>query len=37
MLEAHGRKFWHPDAETLAQLQALYEQAEAQLEGVRLG
>lgn len=31
---ANSDEFWHPDAETLAKLQALYEQAEAQPEGV---
>jgi magnesium chelatase subunit H len=34
MLEAHGRGFWHPDAETLSKLRSLYELAEEQLEGV---
>jgi magnesium chelatase subunit H len=36
MLEAHGRGFWHPDAETLSKLRSLYELAEEQLEGVTI-
>ncbi|HEY9845981.1 MAG TPA: cobaltochelatase subunit CobN, partial [Candidatus Caenarcaniphilales bacterium] len=34
MLEAHGRDFWHPDAETLEKLKTLYEQSDAKIEGV---
>ncbi len=34
MLEAQGRGFWHPDAETLTQLRHLYEVTDEELEGV---
>ncbi|UBF29455.1 cobaltochelatase subunit CobN [Kovacikia minuta CCNUW1] len=34
MLEAHGRGFWHPDAEKLEQLRQLYELTDEELEGV---
>lgn len=34
MLEAHGRGFWNPDADTLEKLRQLYEQTEEVLEGV---
>lgn len=36
MLEAHGRGFWHPDSETLAQLRDLYELTDEELEGITL-
>ncbi|MGA7935123.1 MAG: magnesium chelatase subunit H [Kovacikia sp.] len=34
MLEAHGRGFWHPDAEKLQHLRQLYELTDEELEGV---
>jgi magnesium chelatase subunit H len=34
MLEAHGRGFWHPDAEKLEKLRALYMESEDMLEGL---
>jgi magnesium chelatase subunit H len=34
MLEAHGRGFWHPDDEVLAQLRSLYDQTDLELEGI---
>jgi magnesium chelatase subunit H len=34
MLEANGRGFWNPDAETLSKLQEIYQQTEDELEGV---
>jgi magnesium chelatase subunit H len=34
MLEAHGRGFWHPDADKLEQLRQLYELTDEELEGV---
>jgi magnesium chelatase subunit H len=34
MLEAHGRGFWQPDANTLEKLRQLYERSEAEIEGV---
>ncbi len=34
MLEANGRGFWNPDAETLAKLQEICQQTEDELEGV---
>jgi magnesium chelatase subunit H len=36
MLEAHGRDFWHPDADTLDKLRGLYEMTDEALEGVTL-
>ncbi len=33
-LEAHGRKLWHPSAEVLANLQALYAATDDMLEGI---
>ncbi|GAB4234030.1 MAG: magnesium chelatase subunit H [Elainellaceae cyanobacterium] len=36
MLEAHGRGFWHPSDEKLAQLRQLYERTDEELEGVTL-
>jgi magnesium chelatase subunit H len=36
LLEAHGRNFWHPDAETLQALRNLYDVTDADLEGVSL-
>ncbi len=35
MLEAHGRGFWQPDADTLNQLRAIYDRSEAELEGIK--
>lgn len=34
MLEAHGRGFWHPDADKLEQLRQLYDLTDETLEGV---
>lgn len=34
MLEAHGRGFWQPEPEVLAQLRQLYELTDEQLEGI---
>jgi magnesium chelatase subunit H len=34
MLEANGRGFWHPEEDTLAQLRALYDLTDQELEGV---
>ncbi len=34
LLEAAGRGMWSPDAETLARLQNMYNDLDAQLEGV---
>jgi magnesium chelatase subunit H len=34
LLEAHGRDFWHPEPEILEKLRQLYEQSEAEIEGV---
>lgn len=35
MLEAHGRGFWQVDAEKLEQLRSLYDQTDAELEGLK--
>jgi magnesium chelatase subunit H len=34
MMEAHGRGFWNPEAETLQKLQDLYALSDAEIEGV---
>ncbi|MBD2040358.1 magnesium chelatase subunit H [Microcoleus sp. FACHB-672] len=34
MLEANGRGFWQPEAEKLQKLRELYEQSDAEIEGV---
>jgi magnesium chelatase subunit H len=34
MLEANGRGFWHPNAETLEKLRSLYEMTDEALEGI---
>ncbi|MBD1940731.1 magnesium chelatase subunit H [Microcoleus sp. FACHB-68] len=34
MLEANGRGFWQPDADKLQKLRQLYEQSDAEIEGV---
>jgi magnesium chelatase subunit H len=36
MIEAKGRGFWQPDAETLQKLQDLYDESDAKIEGVAL-
>ncbi|MDJ1182070.1 magnesium chelatase subunit H [Roseofilum casamattae] len=36
LLEANGRGFWETSAETLEQLQELYDKAEAEVEGVEV-
>jgi magnesium chelatase subunit H len=36
MLEAHGRRFWHPSEAQLQRLQELYELSDADLEGVNI-